>query len=155
MIWLSNIVYLKQCMRKKGSYYIGHQQRLRRACALQLTRQSLCCSQTCSRDLEEASDEKRISVAQIGDCACSFEEPQTGHTVHACSFVLGYVGFRPRGYKSFSMVNSAKHEIISANKYENANNSWHYYCWHFHIYQQRNFHAQLCLARKNLQLLVI
>ena len=48
------------------------------------------------------------------------------------------------------MLNSAEHEIFSANKYENANSSWH-----FHIYQQRNFHAQLCLARKNLQLLVI
>ena len=29
------------------------------------------------------------------------------------------------------------------------------YSWHFHIYQQRTFHALLCLARKNLQLLVI
>ena len=48
------------------------------------------------------------------------------------------------------MLNSAEHEIFSANKYENANNSWH-----FHIYQQRNFHAQLCLARKKLQMLVI
>ena len=48
------------------------------------------------------------------------------------------------------MLNSAEHEIISANKYENANSSWH-----FHIYSQWNFHAQLYLARKNLQLLVI
>ena len=51
---------------------------------------------------------------------------------------------RPRGYKTFFMLDSAKHEIFSANKYENANNSWH-----FHIYKQRNFHAQLGLARKN------
>ena len=36
---------------------------------------------------------------------------------------------RPRGYKTFFMLNSAEHEIFSANKYENANNSWH-----FHIY---------------------
>ena len=49
----------------------------------------------------------------------------------------------PRGYKTFFMLNSAEHEIFSANKYENAS-----YCWHY-------FHAQLCLARKNLQLLVI
>ena len=48
------------------------------------------------------------------------------------------------------MLNSAEHEIFSANKYENANNSWH-----FHIYKQRNFHDQLCLTKKNLQLLVI
>ena len=35
----------------------------------------------------------------------------------------------PRGYKAVFMLNSAEHEIFSANKYENANNSWH-----FHIY---------------------
>ena len=43
---------------------------------------------------------------------------------------------RPEGYKTFCVHNSVEHEIFSANKYENANNSWH-----FHIYQQRNFHA--------------
>ena len=43
-----------------------------------------------------------------------------------------------------------EHEIFSANKYENANKSWHLY-----IYKQRNFRAQLCLARKKLQFLVI
>ena len=42
----------------------------------------------------------------------------------------------PGGYKTFCVHNSVEHEIFSANKYENANNSWH-----FHIYQQRNFHA--------------
>ena len=36
---------------------------------------------------------------------------------------------RPRGYKFFFLLNSAEHDIFSANKYENANNSWH-----FHIY---------------------
>ena len=36
---------------------------------------------------------------------------------------------KSRGYKTFFMLNSAEHEIFSANKYENANNSWH-----FHIY---------------------
>ena len=48
------------------------------------------------------------------------------------------------------MLNSAEYEIISVNKYENANSSWHLY-----IYQQRNFHAPLYLARKKLQLLVV
>ena len=48
------------------------------------------------------------------------------------------------------MLNSAEHAIFSANEYENANNNWH-----IHIYLQKHFHAQLCLARKNLQLLVI
>ena len=37
--------------------------------------------------------------------------------------------FWPQGYKVFFMLNSAECEIFSANKYENANNSWH-----FHIY---------------------
>ena len=44
---------------------------------------------------------------------------------------------RPRGYKTFFMLNSAEHEIFSGNKYENANNT------------------QLCLARKNLHMLII
>ena len=57
---------------------------------------------------------------------------------------------RLRGYKIFFMPYSAEHKIFSANKYENAN-----YCWHFHIYQQRKFHAQLYLPRKTLQLLII
>ena len=50
----------------------------------------------------------------------------------------------------YENANYAEHDIFSANRYENANNSWH-----FHIYRQRNFYAQLCLARKNWQLLVI
>ena len=36
---------------------------------------------------------------------------------------------RSQGYKTYFMLNSADHEFLSANKYENANNSWH-----FHIY---------------------
>ena len=32
-------------------------------------------------------------------------------------------------YKTLFMLKSAKYEIFSADKYENANNSWH-----FHIY---------------------
>ena len=41
--------------------------------------QSLCSSQKCSRDLEKVSG-KRMSVAQIGNCACAFVEWQTGET---------------------------------------------------------------------------
>ena len=36
------------------------------------------------------------------------------------------------------LLNISEHENFSANQYENAN-----YCWHFYIYQQRKFHAQL------------
>ena len=43
----------------------------------------------------------------------------------------------------FFLANIAEHENFSANKYENAN-----YCWHFHIYWQRNFQAQLSWAWK-------
>ena len=41
------------------------------------------------------------------------------------------------------LLNIAEHENSSANKYENSN-----YCWHFHIYWQENFHAQLRWAWK-------
>ena len=53
-------------------------------------------------------------------------------------------GAGPEVIKLFYMLNSAEYEIFSANEYENANNSWH-----FHIYLQNIFHAQLCLARKS------
>ena len=36
---------------------------------------------------------------------------------------------RPRGYETFFMLNSAKHENFSVNKYENANNSWGVVGW--------------------------
>ena len=48
----------------------------------------------------------------------------------------------PRGHKTIFMLNSA---IFSANKYEIS---------YFHIYQQWNFLAQLCLVRKKLQCLI-
>ena len=44
-------------------------------------------------------------------------------TVQMCKMIW------PWGYKTFFMLNIAEHEIFSANKYENTNNSWH-----FHIY---------------------
>ena len=50
-----------------------------------------------------------------------------------------------RGYETFFMLSSVEHEQFSANKYENANKSLH-----FHIYQQRNFYALLCLPRKKM-----
>ena len=57
---------------------------------------------------------------------------------------------RPRGYKtSLFKLNSAEPENFTANKYENANNSWH-----FHIYKHRNLLAQLWLrSKKKMQLL--
>ena len=45
------------------------------------------------------------------------------------------------------MLNSAEQETLSANKYENVKKKSSY----FHIYQQRNFLVQLCLAKMNLQ----
>ena len=47
------------------------------------------------------------------------------------------------------LLNIAEHENFSANKYENVN-----YCWHFHIYKQRKFHAQLSWAWKKFYNLV-
>ena len=46
-------------------------------------------------------------------------------------------------YKTIFMLSLAEHASFSANN-ANANSC-------FHIYQQRNFHAQLCVARKNVQ----
>ena len=50
------------------------------------------------------------------------------------------------------MLNSTEHEILNAHKYKNIKKlsifqvqislEWHH-CWHFNIYQQENFHAQL------------
>ena len=34
---------------------------------------------------------------------------------------------RPQGYVIVFMLNSAYHEMFSANKYENADNNWHFY----------------------------
>ena len=41
------------------------------------------------------------------------------------------------------LLSIAGHEIFSANKYENAN-----YCWHFHIYEQRNLAFSYLSAEK-------
>ena len=71
-------------------------------------------------------------------------------TVHTCTPITAQSDkVWPQGYKTLFMLNSAEHEIFSANKYENANSSWH-----FHIHLQRKFQVQLCLASKNLQFLV-
>ena len=66
------------------------------------------------------------------------------------SLCISTVSSGPEVIKLFFMLISAEHEIFSAHRYENANNSLH-----FHIYEQRNFHAQLCLARKNLLFLIM
>ena len=79
------------------------------------------------------------------DCVCILKFPQKFPQI---CFGKNKIG--PRAYKSIFMLNSAEHGIFSANKYENANSSWH-----FHIYKQRKSHAKLCLARKNSQLSVI
>ena len=43
------------------------------------------------------------------------------------------------------LLDIAKLENFSSNKYENAK-----YCWYFHIYQQTNIHAQLSWAWKKI-----
>ena len=39
---------------------------------------------------------------------------------------------------TFFVLNSAEYAVFYVYEYENAN-----FSWHFHIYQQRKFHAQL------------
>ena len=55
---------------------------------------------------------------------CSLFDPKPEN-----SWTLLALQTRPWDYKTIFMLISAEHEIFSANKYENANNSWH-----FHIY---------------------
>ena len=50
-----------------------------------------------------------------------------------CNFL-----FRAKDYKTFSMLNSAEHEIHPDNKYQNANSG------HSNMYYLDKFHAQLC-----------
>ena len=44
-------------------------------------------------------------------------------------FLFALLHTKPQGYKTIFMLSSTEHESFSANKYENANNNWH-----FHIY---------------------
>ena len=58
------------------------------------------------------------------------------------------------GYSNF-ILNSFKHEIYLANKYQNnitnvfflldwaKHEKYSANCWHFHLYKQHKFHAQL------------
>ena len=59
------------------------------------------------------------------------KKKQNGNSINSDETVRLHLHrlFRPQGYKTFFMLNSAEHEIFSANKYESANLSRH-----FHIY---------------------
>ena len=110
---------------------------------------SLAIRNTPSEDSDQTSRMRRlICIFAWRLCPNVFLFPEI-----AITFILTKYNItneiRPRGYKTFFMLNSAEHELFSANKYENANNSGH-----FHIYKQTKFHAYLCLASKNLQMLV-
>ena len=56
------------------------------------------------------------TIKEKDDVICEQQLPRWAYT-HPYSII------RPWGYKTFFMLNSAEHEIFSANKYENANNS--------------------------------
>ena len=82
--------------------------------------QSLCCSQTCSRDLEKALGTKPMSVANVRDYACDFffEEPQTGKPSSVAQLDTpsdwrpGGRGFNPRRGRQHSFL-EIDHEIFS------------------------------------------
>ena len=61
---------------EKGTYRIYEQRRLRRACASVQSHQSLGCSLTQYRELEEASDKKGGNLAPPDSCAGAFEGTQ-------------------------------------------------------------------------------
>ena len=56
---------------------------------------------------------------------------------HQHKFVI-LVNFKLITIANSFLLNIAEHDIFSASKYENAN-----FGWHFHIYKQRKFQAQL------------
>ena len=49
----------------------------------------------------------------------------------------------PEVIKLYFMFNSAEHEILNAYKYKNIMKLRINNCWHFNIYEQEKFHAQL------------
>ena len=107
---------------------------------------NFCRKKTHVRMHEEAFDswlstESHLLTNQHADHRCTPDESLDPWLSKSAQQTL----IKPWCYKTFFLLNIAEHEIFSANKYENTNNSWH-----FHIYLQRNFHAQLCLARNNL-----
>ena len=59
-------------------------------------------------------------------------------------------GSGPVDIKPFIALNSAKHEIFSADQYEIVKE-----CWYFHIHKHRKCHIQLSWARKQLYLSII
>ena len=65
-IWASSWDY--------GTYHIGGQRSLRRACASAQSRQSLRCSHTWSMEVDEGSYQKSRHLAPLDGCACVFEE---------------------------------------------------------------------------------
>ena len=67
---------------------------------------------------------------------------------------------RPRGYKTFFVLNSVEHEILNVHTYKNVKKfglfkaqlsyfsrsymlKCQHMCWHFNIYERGKFHAQL------------
>ena len=54
-----------------GTYHIGNQRRLRRACASTQSRQSLHCSHTWSMEVDEGADENIRHVAPLDGCTCA------------------------------------------------------------------------------------
>ena len=74
-----------------------------------------------------------------------------GHSLHLCPCLVyassegsGETSYMtwPRVYKTFSMLNSAEHEIYPAHKCQNANN-----CWHLNIYEQDKYNIERIKAR--------
>ena len=57
-----------------GTYHIGDQRRLRRACASAQSRQSLRCSHSWSMEVDEESEKKIRHLVPLDSCACAFDE---------------------------------------------------------------------------------
>ena len=58
-----------------------------------------------------------------------FQKKQQKKKQEYLQYQTVWIQIRPRGYKTFFILNSAEHEIYPAHKCQNANN-----CWHLNIY---------------------
>ena len=91
---------------------------------------------------EDSDQPAHLLSDQSSLISCAFYSPRINknpcHSTWMYRLIWVFAGHTGPEILNFFMLNLAEHENFSANKYENANNSWH-----FHIYQQRNSHAHL------------
>ena len=72
---------------------------------------------------------KKLSVLYFESSGWSNAASDSDISVSMAAISVSAKQRRPKGYKTFSMLNLAEHEIYPAHKCKNSIN-----CWHFNIY---------------------